>query len=154
MIPAQAMQNNVAVQKVVLSGMKLLYSPSTRKMLMDGISADAPMPQKLAMEIAGVMKLIDDRTPAGIPPQAIAPGAIMLLFDLAAFMRQAKIGNPSDEDVMAAIKVMKGLLLELFTKHGKGATAQQQAQPAPAGQQPPAQQPPAQPAGLLAPQGA
>ena len=154
MIPAQAMQNNVAVQKVVLSGMKLLYSPSTRKMLMDGIAADAPMPQKLAMEIAGVMKLIDDRTPSGIPPQAIAPGAIMLLFDLAAFMRQAKIGNPSDEDVMAAIKVMKGLLLELFTKHGKGATAQQQAQSAPAWQQQLAQQPPARPAGLLAPRGA
>ena len=35
MIPQKAMANNKAVQKVVLSGMKLLYSPSTAKLLDD-----------------------------------------------------------------------------------------------------------------------
>ena len=153
MIPQNAMANNKAVQKVVLSGMKLLYSPSTAKLLDDGLKADVPMPQKLAIEIAGIMKLVDERTPKGIPPEAIAPGAVMLLFDLAHFMRQSGAGNPTDEDIQAAIKILQKMLLEIFTKMGKGATGQQQSQqPQPAQQaQQPQQQPPR---GLLAQQGA
>ena len=153
MIPQNAMANNKAVQKVVLSGMKLLYSPSTAKLLDDGLKADVPMPQKLAIEIAGIMKLVDERTPRGIPPEAIAPGAVMLLFDLAHFMRQSGAGNPTDDDIQAAIKILQRMLLEIFTKMGKGATGQQQPQQP---QQPqPAQQPQQQPPrGLLAQQGA
>lgn len=144
------MANNKAVQKVVLSGMKLLYSPSTAKLLDDGLNADVPMPQKLAIEIAGIMKLVDERTPKGIPPEAIAPGAVMLLFDLAHFMRQSGAGNPTDEDIQAAIKILQKFLLEIFTKMGKGVQgAAQPQQPQPA--QPPQQQPPR---GLLAQQGA
>lgn len=153
MIPQNAMANNKAVQKVVLSGMKLLYSPSTAKLLDDGLKADVPMPQKLAIEIAGIMKLVDERTPKGIPPEAIAPGAVMLLFDLAHFMRQSGAGNPTDEDIQAAIKILQKFLLEIFTKMGKGvqgaAQPQQPQQPQPAQQ--PQQQPPR---GLLAQQGA
>lgn len=153
MIPQNAMANNKAVQKVVLSGMKLLYSPSTAKLLDDGLKADVPMPQKLAIEIAGIMKLVDERTPKGIPPEAIAPGAVMLLFDLAHFMRQSGAGNPTDEDIQAAIKILHKFLLVIFTKMGKGATGQQQQQQT---QQPqPAQQAQQQPPhGLLAQQGA
>jgi hypothetical protein len=147
------MANNKAVQKVVLSGMKLLYSPSTAKLLDDGLKADVPMPQKLAIEIAGIMKLVDERTPKGIPPEAIAPGAVMLLLDLAHFMRQSGAGNPTDEDIQAAIKILQKFLLEIFTKMGKGvqgaAQPQQPQQPQPAQQ--PQQQPPR---GLLAQQGA
>lgn len=153
MIPQNAMANNKAVQKVVLSGMKLLYSPSTAKLLDDGLKADVPMPQKLAIEIAGIMKLVDERTPKGIPPEAIAPGAVMLLFDLAQFMRQSGAGNPTDEDIQAAIKILQKFLLEIFTKMGKGvqgaAQTKQPQQPQPAQQ--PQQQPPR---GLLAQQGA
>lgn len=153
MIPQNAMANNKAVQKVVLSGMKLLYSPSTAKLLDDGLKADVTMPQKLAIEIAGIMKLVDERTPKGIPPEAIAPGAVMLLFDLAHFMRQSGAGNPTDEDIQAAIKILQKFLLEIFTKMGKGvqgaAQPQQPQQPQPAQQ--PQQQPPR---GLLAQQGA
>lgn len=153
MIPQNAMANNKAVQKVVLSGMKLLYSPSTAKLLDDALKADVPMPQKLAIEIAGIMKLVDERTPKGIPPEAIAPGAVMLLFDLAHFMRQSGAGNPTDEDIQAAIKILHKFLLVIFTKMGKGATGQQQSQQT---QQPqPTQQAQQQPPrGLLAQQGA
>lgn len=157
MIPQNAMANNKAVQKVVLSGMKLLYSPSTAKLLDDGLKADVPMPQKLAIEIAGIMKLVDERTPKGIPPEAIAPGAVMLLFDLAHFMRQSGAGNPTDEDIQAAIKILQKFLLEIFTKMGKGvqgrgAAQPQQTQQTQQTQQPqqPQQQPPR---GLLAQQG-
>ena len=77
----------------------------------------------------------------------------MLLFDLAHFMRQSGAGNPTDEDIQAAIKILQKFLLEIFTKMGKGATGQQQPQQP---QQPqPAQQPQQQPPrGLLAQQGA
>lgn len=144
------MANNKAVQKVVLSGMKLLYSPSTAKLLDDGLKADVPMPQKLAIEIAGIMKLVDERTPKGIPPEAIAPGAVMLLFDLAHFMRQSGAGNPTDEDIQAAIKILQKFLLEIFTKMGKGVQGSAQPQQTQQPQQP-QQQPPR---GLLAQQGA
>ena len=144
------MANNKAVQKVVLSGMKLLYSPSTAKLLDDGLKSDVPMPQKLAIEIAGIMKLVDERTPKGIPPEAIAPGAVMLLFDLAHFMRQSGAGNPTDEDIQAAIKILQKFLLEIFTKMGKGVQGSAQPQQTQQPQQP-QQQPPR---GLLAQQGA
>jgi len=148
------MANNKAVQKVVLSGMKLLYSPSTAKLLDDGLKADVPMPQKLAIEIAGIMKLVDERTPKGIPPEAIAPGAVMLLFDLAHFMRQSGAGNPTDEDIQAAIKILQKFLLEIFTKMGKGVQGRGAAQPQQTQQTQQTQQPQQQPPrGLLAQQG-
>lgn len=154
MIPQNAMANNKAVQKVVLSGMKLLYSPSTAKLLDDGLKADVPMPQKLAIEIAGIMKLVDERTPKGIPPEAIAPGAVMLLFDLAHFMRQSGAGNPTDEDIQAAIKILQKFLLEIFTKMGKGVQGRGAAQPQQPQQTQQPQQPQQQPSnGLLAQQG-
>jgi hypothetical protein len=148
MIPKQAMDANADVQKVVLSGMKIMYAPETAKLLDEGINAEAPLPEKLAMTTAGIMKLVDERSPNGIPPQAVAPGAMLLLFDFAMFLKQTGKENPSEDDIQKAMQMLRPMLVEIFTKHGKGVKG---APPAGMPEQPQqAPQPaPQQPAGLV-----
>lgn len=57
-VPAAAGDLQSKVQRVVYAGLKLMYAPQMRKMLVEGITAKTPMPQKLAMETAGVMKIM------------------------------------------------------------------------------------------------
>lgn len=150
MIPQQTTDMNAEVQRVVLAGMKIMYAKETADLLEQTMSNKQPMPQRLAMEIGGLMKLVDERTQKGIAPDAIAPASIMLLFDLAKFIKQSGRGNPTEKDIKQAMILLGPMLKEIFGKHGKGANppAPPQGQPQP--EQPQAQaMPPQQPTGLI-----
>lgn len=138
-IPQQALSMQEKTQRIVMAGMKVMYSPETSKMLTEGMTSDAPMPQKLAMEVAGVMKIVHDKTANGLPPETVAPAAMMLLFELAQFMQQSGAGSPTKDDISAAVPILQNALKSILQG--------QQKQPAPQQEQPPAQAP-----GLIAQQ--
>ena len=143
-IPQQASDLQTKVQKIVMVGMKIMYDPSMRKTLMAGVTSKIPMPKKLALETAGVMKLIDMKTNAGIPPDAVAPSAVLLMYEFALFMKQSGAGEPTQDDMKAAMVMLQKLLIEVFTKTGKAVT-----QGRPQQQPQPQAQPAQQPAGLI-----
>lgn len=130
----EALQTEDKIHRVVLAGMKLMYDPKTLPMLVAGITKNAPMPQKLAMEVAGVMHLVDQQSQAGLPPDVVAPASILLLYELAQFMKQSGAGNPTPDDIQAALQLLQKVLAEVFLKMGKAMTAGKQPAPqAPAG---------------------
>lgn len=113
------------VHRVVLAGMKLMYDPKTFPILLSGITKQIPMPQKLAMEVAGVLHLIDQQTQSGLTPDVLAPASILLLFELAGFMRDSGAGNPSKNDIQAAMQIMQKVVATVFARAGKAVTGAQ-----------------------------
>lgn len=126
-------------QRVVLAGMKLMFSEQTFPMLKNGLTKDSvPLPQRLAMETAGIFKMLMEKSGKKIPTQLIAPVGLMLLMEMGKFAADAGIAKPNEDDVKQASSI---LLKHLHSTYA-GAQQPAPAQPAPA-------QPPQQPAGIM-----
>lgn len=79
------------VDRVVAAGMKIMYSPAARDDLMKAVQSTDPLPKTLAMNITGLMLMIDQKAgKSGIPPQAIGPASMELLGDACELMSQSK----------------------------------------------------------------
>jgi hypothetical protein len=129
-IPQNELQQQQAVQQAVLAGMRLMYDKKTFPMLLNGMKSATPMPQKLAMETAGIIKLVDEHAPQGLQPEVVAQASVMLLLELVDFMSQAG-QKPTEKDAMDAIGMLKTVLVKVFSKSGKAVKkpAPQQAMP-------------------------
>lgn len=146
----QASSDQDAVEKIVLAGMKLMYDPATRQVFEQGVTAKLPISDVLAREAVGVLKMIDERAKGNLPRHLIAPVATMLLAEIAKFMKDAGIADPSEQDLLDGVKKMLGMVMKVFGKEllaKRRGQAQQpaasQAQPTQPAPQMPAQQPPA-----------
>lgn len=132
-IPQQKLNVQEKIHRIVLTGMKFMYGEKTFPMLVEGIKKNTSMPQKLALEVAGIMKLIDQASEKGLPPETVGPASTLLLFELAQFMSQSGVGNPTDQDVKEAIQILRQVVAKELSTNGKAsmlhATRQQQMQP-------------------------
>ena len=142
-------QDADALHRVVLAGMKLMYDPKIFPMFKQALEAGGPLPQVLASQAAGLFKILMDKSGGKIPKQITIPAATMLMMEMADFMRKAKLANPSEKDIQAAVQILIKLLVKVFTggqpagQPAPGAVPGQPAAPAPAGAPPsgPAPQP-------------
>ena len=129
-------KNPEALQKVVLAGMKLMYDEKSFKLFKNGISnTKVPLPERLAMETAGLMKMLMDKAQNRIPPDVLPAAAAMLLMEMAKFIKDAGIEDFTQEDIQKALQIMLKLMKQVFAG-GQAPT------PAP-------QQPPQQPQGMI-----
>lgn len=134
-------ENIDAFERVVLAGMRLMYDQRTFEIFKRGlVREDRPVPQRLAAEAAGLMKMLYDKSGGKMPKHIIAPAASMLLMEMGKFMTEAGIAQVSSDDVRQGTQMLMGMLKQMF-----GASQQPAAPAAPAT---PAQQP-ATPAGGL-----
>lgn len=125
------------LKRVVLAGTKLMYDPKTFPIFKQGLEQDQPLPQKLATQAAGLIKMLDERAKPKIPRKIVVPAAVALLVEMASFMKQAgMIDEVSEDDLGAAIEALIRMVMMTFG-------GQQQEQPA---EQPPEQPQPEQPA--------
>lgn len=108
--------DQLAIRKVVMAGMKVMYDPKTFPEFKQGMLKQMPMPQKLATEAAGLMKLLQDKAQGAIPRQILLPAASMLLLEIAKFMSDAGFGKPTPQDIKAAGQVLLQLMPKAFPK--------------------------------------
>ena len=139
-IPQKQLSVQEKIHRIVFSGMGLMYGEKTFPMLLEGIKKSKPMPQKLALEVAGVMKMVDQASEKGLPPETVGPASIMLLFELVEFMHQSGAGSPTDQDVKAAMQILQDTVSRELSTSGKAKSMRQSQQP----------QPLQQPRGLIA----
>lgn len=128
MNPADA----AAARKVVMGCSKILFDAKTHQHLVAGLKADQPMPVKLASNVVGVMKLFAGRVQGEIPRQVLLPAGAMLIMEVAKFIKEAGLGEPTGKDIAEAGPILEKLLLKAFPAKG--------AAPAPAAPQPAAPQ--------------
>jgi hypothetical protein len=122
-------ENIDAFERVVLAGMRLMYDKRTFEIFKRGLlREDRPVPQRLAAESAGLMKMLYDKSNGQMPKNIIAPAASMLLMEMGKFMTEAGIAQVSSDDVRQGTQLLMGMLKQMF------GGAQTPAQPAPATQ--------------------
>lgn len=125
---------------IILAGQKAMYDKKSRKFFLNGLRKEGNPVDIMAAEIAGLMKLLDDKSKGRIPKQVIVPAAIALLYDAVKFASEAGIftmnkqmlAETSKKIVVALMKIY-GVLDELQKLSAKPA-----AQPPAAPAQPPA----------------
>ena len=148
-IDPQLQKDNDALQKVVLAGMRMLYDPKTFPMFKQGITTKQPLGNILALQTAGLIKMLDKKANHQIPKQVIAPAAVMLLAEIAKFMNEAGLVKPTEQDVKDGIQKMLKIIMAIYSP--VAAPTQQEGQPAQAAPAQPAAPvaPPPAPAGLI-----
>lgn len=107
-------------EKVVLAGMRLMYNEKTFAIFQRGLTrTDRPVPQRLAAESAGLMKMLYDKSNGTMPKQIIAPAAAMLLMEMGKFMTEAGIEQVTSEQVREATGLLMNALKAMFAGQGK-----------------------------------
>jgi len=131
--------------KIVLSGMRIMFSKESHKLLVDQLQKEGPLAKKIADGIIGLMYLMWTESNKSIPPQLIIPAATALT--LRAFDYVQKTGDPEatpqvlGQALESAIDgVMKGfggsvdsIEQNIPAAQGQDAAPQSGAQPMPAG---------------------
>lgn len=86
-----------AVQRIVAAGMKLAYSPQMAEERKQFIEGQEPAPERMAMNVAGLLLTLDQRAKGGLPVGALFPAGMELMSDAAEMLTKA--GQPvSQED--------------------------------------------------------
>ena len=123
-------------EKVVLAGMRLMYNEKTFAIFQRGLTrTDRPVPQRLAAESAGLVKMLYDKSNGTMPKQIIAPAAAMLLMEMGKFMTEAGIEQVTSEQVKEGTALLMNSLKAMFGGQGKAEqpAPQQAAAQAPGG---------------------
>jgi hypothetical protein len=103
-----------AYERVVIAGMKVMFSKESHKLMLDELQKEGPLGQKLGMGIAGLMLLLIKESNGTIPPEVIIPAGINLLTRAADFIRKSKIEKITNADIGDAMEVMISTILEKF----------------------------------------
>lgn len=139
-----------AYDRVVLAGMKLMFSKDAQGFIQKQLAGGGPIGQKLGESVAGLMLMMFAQSNKTMPPQVIIPAGLELLSQAADFLRKSKMAPLSNKDFGDATEVMLTTILQkfgvtpekmqqLFTQfNNQKANAAAGSTPAPAqGQQPP-----------------
>lgn len=109
-------QNIDAFERVVLAGMRLMYDKRTFGILQRGMNRqDRPVPQRLAAEAAGLMRMLDEKSGGKIPRNIIPSAAAMLLMEMGKFMTEAGIAQVSSDDVKQGTVLLMTMLKKMFS---------------------------------------
>ncbi|MBK8772473.1 MAG: hypothetical protein IPM06_18905 [Rhizobiales bacterium] len=139
-IPPNAPQMDPALkeafQKVVMAGLKIMYAPQTRETLASSLSQDQPIADVVASNVAGLMRIMDDKSGGKIPRQVIIPAAVVLMQDLFKFVAESGIAQPTEDDATQALQKLVVTLAQTYhvmSKQPEQSGPQMNTQPAPTG---------------------
>jgi hypothetical protein len=121
-LDTQAIKDNIkmppelqeAYERVVIAGMKVMFSKESHKLMLDELQKEGPMGQKLGTGIAGLMLLLVKESNGTLPPEVIVPAGINLLTRAADFIRKSKIEKITNGDIGEAMEVFISTVLEKF----------------------------------------
>ena len=103
-----------AYERVVIAGMKVMFSKESHKLMLDELQKEGPLGQKLGMGIAGLMLLLFKESNQTIPPEVIIPAGVNLLSRAADFIRKSKIEKITNANIGDAMEVMISTILQKF----------------------------------------
>jgi hypothetical protein len=144
-----------AFDRVVLSGMRIMFSKDSHKLLLEQLNKEGPLAQKLTEGIISLMYLLWTQSNKTIPPQLMVPATVVLTLRAFDYLQQA--GDPeATKEVLG--EALNGAVTGVMERFGvdpnnlqgalqEGAQGAQAApQGAPGGLAAPAGPAPAQPA--------
>jgi hypothetical protein len=103
-----------AYERVVIAGMKVMFSKESHKLMLDELQKEGPVGQKLGTGIAGLMLLLIKESNGTLPPEVVVPAGINLLTRAADFIRKSKIEKITNGDIGDAMEVFISTILDKF----------------------------------------
>lgn len=103
-----------AYERVVVAGMKVMFSKQTHGIMLKEIQTPGPVPERLGKGVAGLMLTLFMQSNKTMPPQVIIPAGVYLLAQAADFVEQTGLMQVSDKDIGDGIEVMISIILEKF----------------------------------------
>lgn len=103
-----------AYERVVIAGMKIMFSKESHKLMLGELQKEGPIGQKLGTGIAGLMLLLFKESNQTMPPEVIIPAGINLLSRAADFIRKSQIEKITNADIGDAMEVMISTILQKF----------------------------------------
>jgi hypothetical protein len=102
-----------AYQRVVLAGMKMMFSPQTHQQMMQHLEQGQGTPaQNLGQGMAGLIMIMYQKSNGTMPPQVMIPAATYLLSEAVDFLDKTKAMNLSAADVSNAMEIMIRTILQ------------------------------------------
>lgn len=100
-----------AFKRVVLAGMKVMYSQEMQGEIQSEMKREAPMFQKLAEAVAGLMGVLVSQS-KGMPPEVVMPAAVELIYEAASFVNESGMGKASPDDVKQAVQYLAVIMMK------------------------------------------
>lgn len=133
-----------AYDKVVLAGMKVMFSDQTHQEFLKEIQGNDLLANRVGKTIAGLMMLLFAESKKTMPQQVMIPAGTELVVQAIDFIQKSGLEQVTNKDVGDAVQVFINLIMKQ-TKGGGGQPSQPPAQPPAAPQSQPPAPPPAQP---------
>jgi hypothetical protein len=103
-----------AYERTVIAGMKVMFSKESHQFMLKEIQKPGSMGEKLGKSIAGLLLILYKESNQSMPPQVIIPAGLELLMQAADFLKNTKIGEPSNEEIGNAMEIMITTIMEKF----------------------------------------
>lgn len=103
-----------AYERVVIAGMKVMFSKDSHQLMLQQLQQGGSMGERLGKGVAGLMFLLFKQSNATIPPQVIIPAGVELLAQAADFLKQAGMGEVTNEDIGEGMQIMITTILDKF----------------------------------------
>jgi hypothetical protein len=103
-----------AYERVVIAGMKVMFSKESHKLILKELQREGPMDQRLGKGIAGLMLLLVKESNNTIPPEVIIPAGMKLMMEAVDFMRETGLGQPTNAEIGGGMQIMISTILEKF----------------------------------------
>lgn len=133
-----------AYERVVIAGMKVMFSKQTHKFFIEQLQAEGQMAQKLGQGVAGLVMFLFKESNQTIPQEVLIPAGVRLLTKAADFINQSGKAQVSNQEIGEAMALM---IESIMTQFGITPEQMDQALAEQGGQEMPAVDP-AQPAAL------
>lgn len=135
-------QYRVAVQRIVLAGMKVMFSPETHQLMLKAIQGDTDPAHAVGMGVTQLMTLLYKESKGTMPLPALIPAGILLGCEALDFMEKSnmlraspQIMDDMTQTVTAYLLQKMGYTAQDVARIAQGGSAQAQApqpgQPAP-----------------------
>lgn len=103
-----------AYDRVVLAGMKIMFSKETAGKVLKAIQGPGPISKRLGVGIAGLIATLFQQSNKTIPPQVIIPAGTNLLMQAADFLKRSGVEKITDKEIGEAMQVMLNTVLDMF----------------------------------------
>ena len=127
-------QDKGAIERTVVAGMKVMFSPQTHKYMLQTLSGDGDLPAKLSTGIVQLVILLHQKTKGAIPMNVMMPAAAILLVRAGEYVDKTEGGMNMDVFGEALKLMVAGVYREVQKMLEKqGVKPEQQAAPQPIG---------------------
>lgn len=100
-------------ERMVLAGKKVMYSEKTHQLVLDQLSGEGPMSQKLGIGVSRLVVMLLNESKGSLPPSLAIPVGLELVAEAADFLKKSG-QDVTDQDIGEAMNVMVSDLMKTF----------------------------------------